>query len=69
VILYLSGGHKGRILGLLTGFSTISFLRRLLMDVFPLVFYRPLEPVDPSFKDTYEGILPDFVENVGDRAL
>jgi hypothetical protein len=37
------------------------------MEVFPFVFYHPLEPTDPCFKDTYEGSSSDFVENAGDN--
>jgi hypothetical protein len=37
------------------------------MEVFPFVFYHQLEPVDRCFEDSYEGLLSDFVENVGDR--
>jgi hypothetical protein len=39
------------------------------MEVFPFVFYYPLEPVDPCFEDSYKGFLSDFVENVGDRVF
>jgi hypothetical protein len=34
--------------------------------VFPLVFYHPFESFDPGSKDSYEGFLSDFAENVGD---
>jgi hypothetical protein len=45
------------------------FLFHLLMEVFPFVLCHPLEPVDPPIEDSYEGFLPDFVENVSGRAF
>jgi hypothetical protein len=39
------------------------------MEVFPFMFCQPLKPVDPCFGDSYEGFLPDLVENVGERAF
>jgi hypothetical protein len=36
------------------------------MEVYPLVFYHPFESFDPGSKDSYEGFLSDFAENVGD---
>jgi hypothetical protein len=36
------------------------------MEVFPLVFYHPFDSFDPGSKDSYEGFLSDFAENMGD---
>jgi hypothetical protein len=49
--------------------QAFSFILHLPVEAFPFVFCRLLEPVDPYFEDGYEGFLPDFVENVGDRAF
>jgi hypothetical protein len=53
----------------LLNFQAFSFIRHLLMEVFPLVFYHPLDSVDPCFEDGYEDFLSDFVENVSDCAF
>jgi hypothetical protein len=37
------------------------------MEVFPFLFYRSLEPVEPCFEDSYEDFLSDFVEKMGNR--
>jgi hypothetical protein len=39
------------------------------MEIFPFVFYHPLESVDLCFEDSYQGFLSDLVDNVGDRAF
>jgi hypothetical protein len=39
------------------------------MEVFPFMFYHPLERVNPCFEDRYTGFLSDVVENVSDRAF
>jgi hypothetical protein len=62
-LLYVDSGQKVHILGFLTEFS-IFFFHRLLMGVFPFVFYHPLETVDPCFEDSHEGFFADFVETV-----
>jgi hypothetical protein len=31
-------------------FQTFSFILHWLMEIFPFVFYHPLEPVDPCFE-------------------
>jgi hypothetical protein len=39
------------------------------MDIFPVMPYHPLEPVDPCFEDGYESFLSYFVENGDDRVF
>jgi hypothetical protein len=39
------------------------------MEIFPFMFYHPLKHVDPCFEDSYESLLPHFVENVSDHAF
>jgi hypothetical protein len=39
------------------------------MEVFPLAFYHPLEPVDPCFEDSSKGFLSNFIDNVGDHTF
>jgi hypothetical protein len=52
-----------------TDFQAFSFILHLRLGIFPLVFYHPLEPVDPCSEDSYEGFLSHFVENVADRVF
>jgi hypothetical protein len=55
--------------GFSLNFQSFSFILHWLMEVFPFVFYHPLELVNPCFEDSYEGFLSNFVENVGDRTF
>jgi hypothetical protein len=45
-----------------------SFLSCSLAKVFPVVYFHPFESVYPDLKDSCEGFLSDFIENMGDCA-
>jgi hypothetical protein len=57
-------------------FQTFSFVLHLLMEVFPFVFYHPLEPVDPYFVQLYRFLVrfrrkcgrPRFVSSIDQGA-
>jgi hypothetical protein len=63
------GGQKVRILRFSLNFQIFSFVLHSVMEIFPFVFYHPLESVDPCFKNSYKGFLSVFVENLGHRAF